>query len=189
MVQLFPELVAFLKARRGRQAEFEALLHAIDAHGDDYDPPKPELIFAVLLYGMFEVRRAEHIEHGEHPGHEVIREMLEPLMPRLRIPRRVGDRLVHILDSQRRFDELPGKRRFSRERFMAQETFMDSLDFFAIRTAANQGDPATLKDWRKLVKKHPPPKHEPKPTRRRRGGRRRSRAQGRAGTAASGRGQ
>lgn len=176
MAQLFPELTAFLKARRGRQAEFEALLAALDASGDDYAPPKPELIFATLLYGMFEVRLAEHIERGEHPGHEVIRELLEPLMPRLRIPRRATDRLVHILDAQRRFDEAPGERRFSRERFMAQETFLDALDFFAIRTAAGQGNPDSLKDWKKWVKKEPPPEHAERPPRRRRGGRRKRKA-------------
>jgi poly(A) polymerase len=172
---LFPELAAFLKARRGRAADFEALLKAIDEGGDPYAPPKAELIFAVLLYGMFEVRCAEHIERGDHAGHEVVRELLEPLMPRLRIPRRIGDRLVHIMDAQRRFDEQPGERRFSRERFMAQETFVDALDFYAIRTAAGQGDPATLKDWQQWVQKHPPPEHAPRPTRRRRSGQRRSR--------------
>ncbi len=171
MAQLFPELVAFLKARRGRQAEFEAMLEALDAFGDDYAPPKPELIFAALLHGMFEVRQAEHLERGEHPRHEVIRELIEPLMPRLRIPRRVTDRLVRIIDAQRRFDEAPGKRRFSRKRFMAQETFFDSLDLFAIRTAAGLGDADSLKDWRKWVKKDPPPEHPERPPRRRRGGR------------------
>ncbi len=173
MVQLLPELAAFLKARRGRQVEFRVMLEALDAFGDDFSPPKPELIFATLLHGMFEVRRAEHVERGEHPGHEVIRELLEPLMPRLRVPRRVADRLVHIIDAQHRFDEEPGERRFSRERFMAQETFRDALDFFSIRVAAGQASPALLKDWQKWVKKEPPPEHEERrPQRRRRGGRR-----------------
>ncbi len=174
MAELFPELAAFLKARRRRQGEFEAMLAALDAFGDDYAPPKPELIFATLLYGMFEVRQAEHLERGEHPGHEVIRELIEPLVSRLGIPRRVTDRLVRIIDTQRRFDEAPGKRRFSRKRFMAQETFLDSLDFFAVRTAAGLGNPGALNDWQKWVKKDPPPEHaEPPPRRRRRGGRRR----------------
>ncbi len=180
MVQLFPELVAFLKARRGRQAEFDALLQALDAFGDDYAPPKPELIFATLLHGMFEVRQAEHVERGGHPGHEVIRELIEPLMPRLRIPRRVTDRLVHIIDAQRRFDEAPGERRFSRERFMAQETFRDALDFFDVRTAAGFGNPDSLKDWKLWVKKDPPPEHtERRAPRRRRGGRGRRKLEGR----------
>jgi poly(A) polymerase len=184
MRQMFPELSAFLKAGRSRAAEFAARLKALDAHGDDYAPPKPEWIFAVLLYGMFEVRYAEQMERGEHPGHEVMRLLLDPLTPRLRIPRRVTDRLVHIMDAQQRFDERPGERRFSRERFMAQETFPDALEFFAIRVAAGQGDPATLADWREWVKKDPPRRHEEaRPARRRRGGKHRRRPGGEGGGA------
>lgn len=175
MGQLFPELMAFVKARRRRGAEFRALLKALDQSGDPYAPPKPELIFAVLLYGMYEVRRAEHLERGEHPGHEVIRELLEPLVKRLGIPRRVSDHLVRILDVQRRFDERSGNRRFSRKAFVAQETFRDAFAFFAVRTAAGQGDPEALKEWKHWLKKNPPPAQRERPPRRRRGGRGRGR--------------
>lgn len=173
MDHLFPELRAFLKARRQHQAEFDALLQALDERGDDYAPPQTELIFAALLYGMYEVRLAEHRERGEHPGHEVIRELLAPLMQRVRIPRRIADRVVRILDAQRRFDPERGKRRFSRKRFAAQESFGVAFDFFAIRTAAGLGNPGMLKDWQQWLKRNPPPKHPKRPARRRRSGRRR----------------
>ncbi|MDA0991820.1 MAG: polynucleotide adenylyltransferase PcnB [Verrucomicrobia bacterium] len=146
---LFSELDAFID-RGGREVSlFWKHLAGLDARQEDGQPVDQGLLFATMLYGLFlETLRQGGNETNYNLHAEIANEILQPIAERYRMPKRVFYRAIQIMDGQRRFDAI-GKR-FSRNRFVGQESFPSILCLREIHLVASGGDLKSLDEWKAL---------------------------------------
>lgn len=112
-------------------------------------PPEPALMMAALIYAPFLTALEKEEEKGYRIFHfDLVGKLFHAFAAEYNFPKKVYYRLIHIIDNQRRF--IPSQRKFSRERFAAQETFHSSLDLWEIHLLATSGDPSSLQEWRNL---------------------------------------
>jgi poly(A) polymerase len=144
---LLPEIDAHVAGLRGAGKEtFWRFVAELDrAH--PAAPPVPALIFATLLCPRIP-EEAERLQaDGRRPVyHDIARDLLATITARLPLPRREVARATRILDAQRRFDAAT-RGRFSRKRFVLQETFEDAFLLYRISVAATGSDPKWVQWW------------------------------------------
>ena len=78
------------------------------------------------------------------------RKIVEPLCERLKVPRRIREKLEHLIMSQYRFFSKAGKS-FSKERFVQNEWFADALALYEIHLTAGGKDFFRANEWRELL--------------------------------------
>ena len=152
---LFPSINAELRKRSSPcRKTFWRYLGALDACApDDEDPPPLEIVFATLLYPLFNAR-LDDARHGggRRPHDEVAREVLQPVAERLALPRRAFYAAVHLLADQRSFGRTG--RRFSRTRFVRRADFPDLLLMRTIHVTASDGEVDQLESWWRLYREN-----------------------------------
>jgi poly(A) polymerase len=126
-----------------------ACLDALDAMKPDPSVPAEAAILSALLYPLFDARVRKLEAHKREADHqELAREVLQESLGKLQAPRRIMDRMVRAFYAQGRFEETG--RRFSRQRFVLQETFADALQLREMVLRARGGDLGALAPWREL---------------------------------------
>jgi poly(A) polymerase len=171
--EMFPELDAFLDRGERESQLFWGHLAELDKRSDDAGSVlDPALVFSALHYApMLEAIAQEEIDSGTHAP--LAREVLDGVAVRYRMPKRIQYRCIQVLDGQRRFES--AGRRFSRRKFVAQESFSLILALREIHLDAAGGDRKELESWRALHREHGQSDGDssdrPPPARRRRRGR------------------
>ena len=150
--EMFPELDAFLDRGERESQLFWGHLAGLDKRSDDAGTAQdPALVFAALMYApLLEALAQEGLESGTHA--HLARTLLDPLITRYRIPKRVQFRCIQVLDGQRRFES--SGRRFSKHKFVTQESFELILKLREIHLDAAGGDRKELESWRHLHREH-----------------------------------
>jgi poly(A) polymerase len=152
LIELFPEINDFLD-RGGRETRlFWAHVDGLDKHTEKTgDGPYPQLLFAVLMYApLLETLRREGIESGSHDP--IARQVLDPISVRFRMPKRIYYGAIQILEGQCRFEQEGA--RFSKRRFVTQESFPYMLVLREIHLEATGGNQRELQEWRALYAEH-----------------------------------
>lgn len=169
---LLPEMSGFL----GRPAAdpwqpLSGLLDALDRRFEDPDDPPPDgLLFAVLMWPVFQAL-VEALPSPIPPADErlLAEAMLEPVARRLGVPRRTQETLLRVIEGQRRFRRARHDRQL---RGLARDPDYASIVAFAeLRTEAGELDPEVAEAWSSFTDEHEPPPLERKRGRRRKRGR------------------
>jgi poly(A) polymerase len=145
MEVLFPEQNRYLDTHPGLR--FWNLLAGLDGGEHVVGEPVPALIFAALFYPMFKERMDKALRDGDKVSHaEMAHRLLAPLVERFVVPKAVFAKLIHMFQGQQRLE--PSKRqRVSKTRFLAQESFPETLALRQIATQAGYGDPDSVIPW------------------------------------------
>ena len=120
---------------------FWRLLEALDAsvHSGAFGRTGPgtALCLAVLFHGLVEEeeRRLEGEDLSPGEREDLVWELMDSFVVPARLSRRECGRACRILAQQRRFSQTPNKR-FRPLLFMRGDEFLESLEFFGLRTAA-----------------------------------------------------
>lgn len=149
---LLPEVDKCLDDERLSHDLFWKRLEALD-RGDTVLPDAtPALLFAVLLLDPLKRHLGREWTAEDFPRlkFEKIHSFLEPLALRLRFPRKLVDRIVHMYLSQNRFTS-PGGKAGAIANFVTQDSFHESLALAEISLAAEGGCPARLNQWRDML--------------------------------------
>jgi poly(A) polymerase len=128
----------------GLERDVQALLAQVDARITAGGPLDDALLFAALLEPIN--RRSTAAEGADEP----VEALLEDLVRGSRLPRRIADRVRHLLAAQK---TLSGerKRRRSLSSFKRTPYFADALELFALRVAATGQGTELLAQWRSGV--------------------------------------
>ncbi|MFP4316800.1 MAG: polynucleotide adenylyltransferase PcnB [Desulfovibrionales bacterium] len=145
---LFPEIDRWLDmAGESETGLFWKMLEALDRLEGVGDAPPPALALAVLFHAPLQdlVRSAKE-QDPKTPFASLVNRMLRPVALRMQIPKRIFFRMLMLYFHQARFDP-ESKRRFSKAKFVRQETFAEALWLYAVRVGAGQGDESSLAKW------------------------------------------
>ena len=171
MSYLIPELETYINRSGKGRSPLWAYLDELDKE----EGVPHEGLLGALFYAPFLAAFDKQTRSGVTCG-QAAHETLEPFFTRFKVPRRVAYRLIHMFEAQYRFLTEP-KRKFSKTRFMAHDTFRPALSLYGIHVAATGADAGTLHEWEQTYKPAdlPPPRdpEEKRPRRRRRRPRRR----------------
>jgi poly(A) polymerase len=149
---LFPEIEGYLIEHGGSGAPMWKYLAALDELGQmTAEAPTPALIFGSLLYDPLQkALAAARREEPESPEPFLLARALEPIAQRFQLPRRILYRIMPMLMYQKRFD--PERRaKFSRSKFIKQESFAEALLLREVHLLATGGDVSALDPWKELV--------------------------------------
>ncbi|MCC8191340.1 MAG: polynucleotide adenylyltransferase PcnB [Planctomycetes bacterium] len=151
---LLPEVASALEDPRADAELFWNRLQALD-QGDTVLPDAtPALIFATLLLEPLKLAMGRTWYDDDFPRlkFDKVHAFLEPLSQRLRFPRKMVDRLVHIYIGQHRFLQPDGSgKKGSLSSFVTQESFHESLALAEILTAAGGRPQTSLNMWREML--------------------------------------
>jgi len=152
---LFSEIDAHIGATGGERSGYWTYLSGLDrVGGERRDAPPAALIFSVLVFPLIRDQAQRAAAAGQSfNALEATLAWLRPTALRYRMPKRVFSEVLHIVESQRRF-EVP-QRRFHQSRLAAQEWFPAALALRRIHLAATGGDTAGLDEWERLGATHP----------------------------------
>ncbi len=149
---MLPEVDKFINRSGKKGSPVFKTLAAFDSEKGLLNEPCNSLLVALLFYPLFREATKKASEHDEHIQHaQIAHESLEPIIKRLKMPRRQMYHAIHILDSQRRFAS--NNKRFKKGKFVQQEYFPDALDLFRITQRAEKGDGNTVSQWQDLYRK------------------------------------
>jgi poly(A) polymerase len=145
---LLPELEAHIDAT-GPDCRLWRLLRALDQGGSVLEETTPPLRLTALFADYADARPQEKTGEGagRHDLAQHVRQVLSPTQERLKLPRRIFDRMIRILAAQPRFE--PGsRRRRGRSRFVRQGSFPESLAFREMALQADEADEEAWEEWR-----------------------------------------
>jgi poly(A) polymerase len=83
---------------------------------------------------------------------DIAHEVLKSFSSRLVLPKKVQYQIVKMYDGQRRFES--GNKRFSKSRFVAQDSFPDTLALQHLHIEVFGGNEKSLKIWKDLHAEH-----------------------------------
>lgn len=143
---LIPELDGYLAGLRGDEDAFWTLLGELDRlHADA--SPRMALIFATLFFPQIQSAAEQFRADGRHAVvQNIVRDRLGEAFARLNLPRRETSHVTRILEAQHRF-EAAKRGRFSRKRFVMQETFEDAFLLYRATVAATGCDSRWVQWW------------------------------------------
>lgn len=192
LADLMPRLEEHLCSSRGAAREFWRYLESLDAQDVTRQNPTGPQIVSALCYPLF----MEAVDDARADGAHVIamhvaQEVVSDVVKNLSVPRRAMQHVIHVFDAQRRLDGWK-QERFSKQRFVARECFLDAAMMYDVHCEA-LGIAVKHRPWMALYDqvKHdqgngesPPQRSRPRraPRRRRRGGRRTEGGREKAGT-------
>ncbi|MBN2712003.1 MAG: polynucleotide adenylyltransferase PcnB [Planctomycetes bacterium] len=143
---IFPDVDNYLDEVGEGNAPLWKYLAALDRGDTVVAENTPALMFGSLYYDIY----LHHLkkENGGGIVHtKTVRDFLDPIGQRLIMPRRAKDTLARMLMAQQRF-LAKRKRRFSKMRFVGQESFPESLALCEIHLTATGDDLSILQPWR-----------------------------------------
>ncbi|MCC8166296.1 MAG: polynucleotide adenylyltransferase PcnB [Planctomycetes bacterium] len=129
-------------------------LEALDTGDTVLPDATPALIFATLLLEPLKLHLGKDWDFDTTPKFKCdkVRAFLDPLAQRLRFPRKLVDRIVHMYFSQHRFSAAINRgKRGSISNFVTQDAFHESLALAEIVLAAENGQHSRLKLWRDML--------------------------------------
>ncbi len=129
-------------------------LEALDTGDTVLPDATPALIFATLLLEPLKLHLGKDWDFDTTPKFKFdkVRAFLDPLAQRLRFPRKLVDRIVHMYFSQHRFSASMNRgKRGSLSNFVTQDAFHESLALAEIVLAAENGQHSRLKLWRDML--------------------------------------
>ncbi|MDR3077837.1 MAG: polynucleotide adenylyltransferase PcnB [Planctomycetota bacterium] len=152
---ILPEVAETLAGEDGGEAARQnlwSLLRALDSGDTVLPEATPGIIFSVLLLEPLKrhLNRDWSAEHFPRLRFEKVHSFLEPLAQRLRLPRKLTDRLVHIYLSQNRFAN-PELKPESLANFVVRDSFHESLALAEILAAAEGAPRDRLDSWRDML--------------------------------------
>ncbi len=153
---ILPEVSSFLDGGDGAEGAdvFWRRLRALDT-GDTVLPEgSPSLIFAVLFLDALKasLRREWTFDTTPKLRFDRVHAFLDPLSVRLRFPRKLVDRIVHMYINQNRFAPQSERgKKGSLTNFVTQESFHESLALAEIVLTSENGDQTCLNRWRDLL--------------------------------------
>lgn len=168
---------------------FWRLLEALDssvhsgAHGRQ--GPGTALCLSVLFYGLVEEeeRKLERDDISPSELEDLVWDVMDSFVVPARLSRKECGRACRIIAQQRRFSQTPN-RRFRPLLFMRGDEFLDSLEFFGLRTAAWGQGWDLYEGWKaryeRALKATPEEVEEEKRKSRRKRKRRRGKSKGRS---------
>jgi poly(A) polymerase len=183
--QLMPGVDRWIEAGpagEDREAELVSVIRGLDgAVADRGEDPPDSLVLATLLWPSWSGALREVVEalpEGRQPDlGNLSLGFVPPILTRLRVPRRIQDRVRQLLVAQQRFE--PGRRRRrSQEAFQRRSYFEDALDLLEVRLRGQGASLQPVNDWRSNSGLGPLEPPEPKKRKRRRRRRRRSGGEG-----------
>jgi len=149
---LFPELARWLdQADDGedRLEQCEALLRCFDrVWAGRGETPPDAVILAILLWLPWQERLdwlSANTEGRVDVGRQVL-DFLSGTHDRLKIPRRIQDRIRQVLVAQPRFE--PMRRRRKPGALLQRSFFADALGLYEARVRADEGDLGRVQLWR-----------------------------------------
>ncbi len=145
---LLPELDEHLAGAES-DARFWRLLGALDEGCGVLEETTPALRLAALFSDYVDAhpQKEKKDDTGRQDPAQHIRQVLSPLQQRLKLPRRIFDRMIRILAAQPRFE--PGtRRRRGRSRFVRQGSFPESLAFREMVLRADGAGETEWEEWR-----------------------------------------
>ncbi len=149
---ILPEVSDALANEHVDAGQFWRRLRALDK-GDTVMPDaSPSLIFSVLLLDALKLKLERDWPPEDFPRlrFDKVHSFLEPLAQRLRFPRKMVDRIVHIYLGQHRFSH-PGGKRGSIANFVTQDSFHEALAFAEIVHSAAGKPTSDLNHWRDML--------------------------------------
>jgi poly(A) polymerase len=152
LADLFPEIERYLLEHGGGEAPMWRYLAALDEMGRlSAESPTPALILGSLLFDPLQEAMADALRKDPGtPEPFFLNSMLEPLAVRFQIPKRILFRIIPMLMYQKRFD--PERRsKFSKAKFIKQESFAEALLLREIHLLATGGDLSALDSWKEFV--------------------------------------
>lgn len=152
---IMPEVDACLDADAVDNELFWTRLRALD-RGDTVLPDAtPALIFAVLLLDPLKMHlgRSWSFEDTPRLRFDKLHSFMEPLAQRLRFPRKLVDRIIHMYLNQNRFCNNSAHRgkRGSLANFVTQDAFHESLALAEIILSSENGQQMRLNQWREML--------------------------------------
>ncbi|MDI3493071.1 MAG: poly(A) polymerase [Desulfomicrobiaceae bacterium] len=175
---LIPEIADFLDHDHGQDSRLWAWLAALDATVvASPERGTPAVNLAVLLAPAIAWVEERYRRAGEVVQYAaLVRDLAAPVLVRLGAPRWLQDRVVMVLQYQKRFDPL-ARKRFSKRGFLAQAAFPETLTVFEVASRCGHGEEEVLRAWQEMAQSaHLPAPRPEKPARRKRRGRRPRRA-------------
>ncbi|MCL2001397.1 MAG: polynucleotide adenylyltransferase PcnB, partial [Planctomycetes bacterium] len=148
---VLPEMTKTLENHEARDRLWK-YLSALD-RGDTVLPDAtPALIFAALLLEPLKrhLNRDWLAEDFSKLKYERVHSFLAPISLRLKLPRRLADRIVHIYLAQHRLAN-PGGKSGAITGFVTQDSFHESLALAEILRAAEGCSQAPLNQWRDML--------------------------------------
>ncbi len=159
---LFPEVEAYLNKNGRDRAPLWRFLAALDSGEHWQDELTPPLMFAALFCDPVRKQAEKHKVLHDRVGYPVlVKDLIEPLAQRMRMPKWVRYRLIRILSDQQRLDEAADRsgqaaagrkrRRGSSPRRLAQqESFAEAKALLELRAAAGDAEPRVLDYWSRI---------------------------------------
>ncbi len=151
---ILPEVADCLDSDAVDNTLFWKRLEALDKGDTVLPDATPALIFSVLLLDSLKARLGRDWTFAESPRlrFDKVHAFLEPLALRLRFPRKLVDRIVHMYITQHRFASsgMKGKRG-SITSFVTQDAFHEALALAEIILTAEGGSQTKLNQWREML--------------------------------------
>ncbi len=152
---ILPEVADCLESDKVNHDQFWNRLEALDKGDTVLPDATPALIFAVLLLDPLKVHleRVWSSEDSPRLRFDKVHSFLEPLALRLRFPRKLVDRIVHMYLNQHRFCQTGsrGGKRGSLANFVTTDAFHESLALAEIIVTAEGGQQSRLNQWRDML--------------------------------------
>ncbi len=149
---LLPEIADFLDHDHGQDSLLWPWLRELDRIVA-LEPARgtPAVCLAVLLAPALAWVEARYRGRGQTVQHALlVRDLVAPVLLRLGAPRWLHERVVMVLQFQKRFDPL-ARKRFSRRGFLAQAVFPETFTVFEVATRCGQGDLESLRSWQEMA--------------------------------------
>lgn len=152
---ILPEVDACLDSGAVDHELFWRRLRALDCGDTVLPDATPALIFAVLLADPLKLHLGKAWTFDDTPRlrFDKLHAFLEPLTQRLRFPRKLVDRIIHMYLNQNRFSgdsSVRGKRGFLAN-FVTQDAFHESLALAEITLSSEGGRQTRLNQWREML--------------------------------------
>ncbi|MCD8351494.1 MAG: polynucleotide adenylyltransferase PcnB [Planctomycetaceae bacterium] len=152
---ILPEVADCIESDTVNHDQFWNRLEALDKGDTVLPDATPALIFAVLLLDPLKVHleRVWSSEDSPRLRFDKVHSFLEPLALRLRFPRKLVDRIVHMYLNQHRFCQTAsrGGKRGSLANFVTTDAFHESLALAEIIVTAEGGQQSRLNQWRDML--------------------------------------
>jgi poly(A) polymerase len=146
---LMPALDNHLRSNTDSGPGLWKYLEIFDSMQPEDGVQRETAILAALTYPLFEACLQNKAEQKKAVHHqELAREILQKILADLPVPRRVFDSLTRAFDAQRRFNNPKG--RFSKKRFVLQNSFPDALFVRELSLRARGENTGELKRWTAL---------------------------------------
>lgn len=155
---LIPEIHRYINRSGKKNSPVFDYLAALDSQKSFLGNGGNAIRFGSLIYALFEERLEKERKKDEHVHQlDLAREILKPMLQKIKMPRKQMYQIIHMLDAQRRFTSK--SKRFRKSKFVKQESFADALDLQRVIMTTRDENTQKLQPWidlyRQEMRNHP----------------------------------